>query len=394
MTLANAHALFCGLKAEPSFLANLTIPDVDRAGLMQAKKEVRAALRAAAAQIPLQDEYWQDSYARLVKRQDRPVVQVKFMTQGSFAYHTINAPAQVPQQEIDLDDGMYVPVRFLENGEPALAAKGLFTFAESALAPLCRANGWVLDRTKQSCVRVKLWPGAHIDLPIYSIPQDRFEAITENLQKSMTVSLMARDAMPVGWRLPSDKIMLAQRDGTWLHSDPQQLHDWVNARYERYGPVYRRLSRFFKGWRDYTWEKSPLSSLCIMCAIDVALREMNGLPADNRDDELVMGIAKRLPDIFSGHVVNPVINNLCINEWDDAARQEIVSASRVLRDKMVSALEHTGDAELVVRKLREKFGERLPYRPDSVKIASKIEAIQRAPAATVAAPRVIASTSG
>lgn len=394
MTLANAHALFCGLKAESSYLANLTIPDKDRAGLMEARQKVRAALREAAKQIPMQDEYWQDSFARQVRRQDRPVIEVKFMTQGSFAYGTINAPAQVPEQEIDLDDGMYVPVRFLENGEPALAAKGLYTFVEAALLPLCRANGWTLDRTKKNCARVKLWPGAHIDLPIYSIPQDRFEAITESLQHSFASSMMARDSMPVGWRLPSDKIMLAQRDGTWLHSDPQQLHDWVKARSERYGPVYRRLSRFFKGWRDYTWVKSPLSSLCLMCAVDLALRELDGFPTESRDDELLMEIAKRLPDIFSGHVANPVINHLCINEWSDEARQEIVGAAQVLRDQMVSALEYTGDAEQVVHKLREKFGERMPYRPDSVKIASKIEAIQRAPAATVAAPRIIPSTSG
>ena len=396
MTLANAHSLFCGLKAEPSFLSNLTVEDQEKANLMAARQEVRTTLKAAASQIAVQDDYWQPDYARRVGWRNRLAIQVKFMTQGSFAYGTLNAPAHVPKQEIDLDDGMYVPVEFLD-GQPALAAKGLFAFVEAALAPLCRARGWTLDTSKDTCVRVKLWAGAHIDLPIYSMPRDRFETITESVEKSIASASFARDSMTETWRLPPDQIMLAQRDGTWLQSDPQQLHDWVKGRSDRYGPVYRRLCRFFKGWRDFTWQKSVLSSLCVMCAVDVALRDMGqagGFPTESRDDELLMEIAKRLPGIFSGKVENPVIKNLCLNEWDVADRRAIVHAAEGLRDEMISALERTGDAEMVVRKLRETFGSRIPYRPDSVKIASRIAAIKSAPAATVAAPSIIASTSG
>lgn len=394
MTLANAHALFCGLKSEPSYLANLTIGETERGGLMAARQQIRAALKAAASLIPVRDDYWQDSYARQVSARNRPVIQIKFMTQGSFAYGTINAPAQVPHQEIDLDDGMYVPVSFLENGEPALAAKGLFQFVEAALAPLCQSNRWTLDMSKNNCVRVKLWPGAHIDIPIYSIPEDRFEQIVEAAYKNSTSAVFARDSMSPVWRLPSNQIMLAQRDGTWLQSDPQQLHDWVKGRVDRYGAVYRRLCRFFKGWRDYEWVKSPLSSLCIMCAVDEALRRMNGYPTESRDDELVMEVAKLLPEIFSNKVANPVIQHLCLNEWSDEDRMQIIGAAAALREEMVSALEQTGHADLVVQKLRKRFGERVPYRPDAVKINSRIEAVRQAPAARVAAPVVIASTSG
>jgi len=358
---------------------------------MAARREIRTALKAAAAGLAMHDEYWQDSsYSNWRKR---PSIEIKFMTQGSFAYGTINAPAQSPHQEIDLDDGMYVPVDFLSNGKPALAAKGLFAFVESALADLCQARNWRLAE-KPNCVRVKLWPGAHIDIPIYSIPQDRFVAIKESLEKSHTAAFSARDSATVSWRLPSDKIMLAQRDGTWLQSDPQQLHDWVNSRSERYGPVYKRLCRFFKGWRDYAWVKSPLSSLCIMCAIDKALQRLPALPSEDRDDALVLEVAKALPDLFKGEIENPVLDHLCINGWEDHDRKEIVAAASELRDEMQSALERTGDAELVVKKLRNKFGERIPYRPDSIKMASKIAAVVAAPASSVAAPSVIATTSG
>lgn len=393
MTLANAHALFCGLRTDPSYLASLEVSNDEKSRLLDARKDIRAALKAAADQIPRFDDYWQDSYRARVSWRDRPSVVIKFMTQGSFAYRTLNDPAQKPAQEIDLDDGMYVPVQFLENGEPALAAKGLFKFVDSVLGELCRVKGWKLDPTKSCCARVKLWPGAHVDIPIYSIPQDRFAQLSKNLEDAGMASF-AQDSVRGGWKLPSDQIMLAQRDGGWVQSDPQLMHDWVEERSERYGPVFRRLSRFFKGWRDFTWEKSTLSSLCLMHAIDMALAQLDGLPGNDRDDELVLEVARRLPDMLTGKVANPVLRHLCINEWDSDNRAVIVAGARALFSEMDAALESTGDAEQVVRKLQNRFGGRIPYRPDAVKIASQISAVQKAAAATVAAPLVIASTSG
>jgi len=393
VTLANAHALFCGLKAQPSYLANLAIDEEDRAGLMEARKQIRATLKAAATGLSVKDEYWQPGYAAHTTWKSRPVVEVKFMTQGSFAYGTINAPAQIPQQEIDLDDGMYVPVEFLMNGEPALAARGLFLFVETALAPVVARNGWELAE-KPNCVRIKLWPGAHIDIPMYSIPRDRFTVLKEALDSAHTSFSEVRESLSNSWRLPSDKIMLAQRDGTWIQSDPQQLHDWVNSRADRYGPVYKRLSRFFKGWRDYTWDKCVLSSLCIMCAVDVALQQLDGFPTEERDDVLVLEVAKRLPDILRNDVKNPVLTELCINEWSEQHRAEIVAAAQHLKEELESALERTGDAERVVQKLRNKFGERLPYRPEAIRMVSTIAAIQAAKPAFAAMPKIIPSTSG
>jgi hypothetical protein len=399
MTLANAHALFSGLKSEPSYLAHLTIDEQERKGLMDARRQIRAALKDAAKALTFSDDYWQDPHTRQVMARNSAMIAIKFMTQGSFAYKTINAPAQKPKQEIDLDDGMYVPVHFLSNGEPALAAKGLFRFVEQTLLALCRENGWALDTSKDNCVRVKLWLGAHVDIPIYSVPEDQFEKIIESIALEKLafadgLQAMARDAKPRLKRLPTDKIMLAQRDGTWIHSDPKQLHDWVMGRVERYGAVYVRLCRFFKGWRDFQWVKPALSSICIMCAVDEALRRLNGYPTDLRDDELIMNVAKLLPDILGGSVPNPVIKTSCLNTWDDDVKADILARVNVLRDEMVTALEHTGDARIVVETLRRKFGERIPYRPDAVKINSKIDAIRRAPAATVAAPVIIPSTSG
>jgi hypothetical protein len=396
-TLANAHALFCGLKLEASYLARLDIGDTARGNLMAARAKARAALKLAANKIRFEDRYWRDEWHSAARRAMRGPVEVKFMTQGSFAYKTINDPPQ-SRQEIDLDDGMYVPVEFLDSGEPALVAKLLFDFVVETLKPLARTEGWTGVESKPNCVRIKLWPGAHLDIPIYSVPRERFSQIKEAATASFASAFdraMLRDST---YRLPSDKIMLAREDGSWIQSDPQRLQDWVDGRVDQYGPVFRRLCRFFKGWRDYEWLDCGLSSLCLMRAVDVALQQycndQGALPGEERDDFLILEVARRLPDILTGEVRNPVLD-ACLNSWSDDMRRDIVARSNQLKDRMIAALERTGDATEVVRKLRAVFGERVPFRPDAVKIAGpQIAAVVHAQPARNPAPAVIASTSG
>jgi len=146
MTLANAHALFCGLKALPSYLANLTIEDEERKALLDARQDIRTTLKAAASTLLVTDKYWKEGTVYRDSWRRRPAIEIKFMTQGSFAYGTLNVPAHTSHQEIDLDDGMYVPVDFLENGQPALVAKALFDFVVEALTPLCNLKGWSISK--------------------------------------------------------------------------------------------------------------------------------------------------------------------------------------------------------------------------------------------------------
>ena len=214
MTLANAHALFCGRSNTPSFLSSLNISDIDRAKLLAARNKIRGILKASADTLLKDDTFWQESSKFRTYRHSRPTsVTLKFMTQGSFSYGTLNIPAQSPKQEIDLDDGMYVPVDFLENGEPALAAKGLFSFVINSLSDVCSQNGWTV-KEKRSCVRVQLWQGAHIDIPIYSIPTERFAALRAAMDSANFADAnISRAHLSSDMRIPSDKIMLAQSDG-------------------------------------------------------------------------------------------------------------------------------------------------------------------------------------
>src|SRR3546814_17898604 len=108
----------------------------------------------------------------------RGPVEVKFMTQGSFAYKTINDPPP-SRQEIDLDDGMYVPVEFLNSGDPALVAKLLFDFVVETLNPLGLPEGWTGVARKPCCLQVKFWPGAHHEFTTHSGPRERFYPIKQ-----------------------------------------------------------------------------------------------------------------------------------------------------------------------------------------------------------------------
>jgi len=392
VTVANAHAIFNGLKSKPSYLAAITVDPEDRKALLNARGLIRSTLKAAFASIVHEEEYWELAYRSNVQKSNRKVVVVKFMMQGSFAYKTLNAPA-IQGQEIDLDDGMYVPVDFLQNGRPALVAKTLFMFVEKALAPLCKAQGWRLAE-KPTCVRVIVGRASHIDIPIYSIPRAQFEELVEKslVADALSNRMVAASAMT---RIPTDKVMLAMRDGDWVHSDPKALEDWVDERIEVYGEVYRRLCRFFKGWRDVTWLKSELSSICLMHVIDIALERLNLEPVEHRDDEMILEVAKILPVILREEVCNPVIKGSCLNDWSPEVRAEIVKEAELLATRMVKALERSSTGSAVIVELIGGFGTRIPDAPDAIKFPeSRIEVIRSAPAAKVAAPKIVSTTSG
>jgi hypothetical protein len=392
--LARANALFVGLRVVASYHQALKVADSKTAQLKAARRDVRNAIRSAGTRIQLEDRYWEADYARK-SILNRPVVAPKFFTQGSFAYDLLVDPCH-PSQQLDLDDGMYVVVDYLQNGQPALVAKMLFEMVEEALGPLCAQRGWELNTSKQTCVRVEIARDAHIDIPIYSAP--RAIAESEELAKAaIAMDHVARRANRVYVELPSDKIMLAHRDGTWQQSDPLTLHKWVEGCAVRYGEDFRRACRYFKGWRDFTWTKCGLTSITIMVAVAEALEQLYSSRRGDGDDRLVYEVAQLLPDILKGDLHNPSLPDqyIVLNNWSDSERDAVVKAARAFADQMDSALKRSPDQTMVVDALRKAFGARIPYRPDVVEILPPITAAVAAIApATVPSPSVKKSTSG
>jgi len=391
--LASAQALFVGSREPKSFHQALQTSPQTKAKLLEARK----AIRDSSGRIRKDDSYWDQTSAAHKSYRVRPDVMPKFATQGSVAYDLLVDPVHTPPQQLDLDDGMYVGVDYLENGQPVLVAKALFRLVEEAVAPLCEARGWTLDKTKETCVRIVLDRQSHVDIPIYSAPRDRLIAMDSVELQTRADSVLVKKAGHHFERLPTNKIMLAHRSGTWEHSDPLALTDWVEACVARYSEAFRRSCRYFKGWRDLRWPKCCLSSIIVMAAIAEALEEMNGAHRDLDDDQLVYEISRRLPGIFERDICNPAFPGAskAFSDWSSEERREIVRAAQVLAEHMHDALKGTGVADLVVDALQQAFGDRIPYRPDLVKILPSIaETVTAEVAAIVPIPKVIPSTSG
>src|SRR3546814_16851897 len=104
-----------------------------------------------------------------------------------------------------------------------------------------------------------------------------------------------------------------------------------------------------------------------MRAVDVALQqycnEQGALPGEERDDFLIVEVARRLPDVLAGEVRNPVLD-ACVNSWSDDRRSGMVARSNQLKDRMIDAIERTGNDTDVVRQTSAHFGERVAYRQD------------------------------
>ncbi|MEX2375435.1 MAG: hypothetical protein WD942_07590 [Dehalococcoidia bacterium] len=118
----NVHRVFTGPVGADHYLAALTLEAEREAALRSARDTCREAIRAGLrnwATVLHESALFEAAIASVTPDTLKP----KFKMQGSFAYRTLNDPAHSPPQEIDLDDGVLVPVSFLnDNGRahPAL----------------------------------------------------------------------------------------------------------------------------------------------------------------------------------------------------------------------------------------------------------------------------------
>ncbi|MDE2466681.1 MAG: hypothetical protein KGO02_23640, partial [Alphaproteobacteria bacterium] len=168
----NLHNVFAG---NGGYLERLRVPRSDDESLRRAREKIREALRSAFREWERhlsRVELFEGARAKSLGNATLP--QPKFRLQGSFAYHTVNDCQQNPPQQIDQDDGVFLPIGFLASKgsvRPAIISKAYFKLVEDALRPLCVREGWRLnpERPKDTCVRVEIGPRTHIDLPLYAI---------------------------------------------------------------------------------------------------------------------------------------------------------------------------------------------------------------------------------
>ena len=411
-TKANANALFQGLKTKTSFTGVITIRGEDKEAklLREARKKIRNALRQQFRNF---GNLINDSRFRLklVAHRDLrlldeakaiSVVDVRFLTQGSYAYDTLIRPAQPEHQEIDLDDGVYVPVPF-RNGSPMFSSDGLFAVIEDALEPLVKSEGWTFKR-KNTCIRVCLTGhNAHIDLPLFAVEDKAFQKLTHLFEDRVGGQIRANKNLNMAFdqqrdiRLSQAQILLADRDTDWRPSDPKAIHDWFEDQVRRYGPVLRRLCRYFKAWRDEVWSKGGPSSLSLMVACVDGFAALEEQPADARDDLLVALVSAKMAARFKEGDLrwNPTKPALDAH-WAPEERDEYASALAGAAKESSKAIFDTFAPELVVARFQNSFGQRFPNAPESVLLSalSQSAAIISSKAETVPMPRVGTSVSG
>jgi len=383
--MANVSKLLHASGATPTFLKHLNVADEHRAHLTESREKIRQRIR--------------ETFASLAKAELGVTVRPKFYTQGSYAYRTINNPAWTPPQQMDLDDGTYLPMTFIQNEKrPSVAAASFFKLVDATLEKLAIQEGWEFVR-KPTCARLVISSIAHIDVPLYAIPDVEFSRLVE-AKMAKTSDGAAIDARAVSvdrWdALPSDCVLLAHRDQDWISSDPRKIHDWFMDAIQIYGPILRRVSRYLKAWRDHNRPHlDEVSSILLMVCAWESFEELGRPNVPSRDDLALLRVAERLPRLLQGPIYNPADGDERIDSrLSDASRQLAITTAQKFDRELTEVIERCFDPHLAIGKLTELFGDRIPDEPSLVDITKAAHAEVRAhPARISAAPAVGKSVS-
>lgn len=307
------------------------------------------------------------------------VPQPRFFTQGSWAYKTLNSPAQHPQQA-DVDDGCYLPMSFVsQTKRPSTAATVFFTAAEAALKPLVAENNWKLVSDKPTCIRIVISAYAHIDIPLYAIPDEEFVTLAKASMElygyaalDEAVIRAERDAWTA---LPSDKVLLAHRECNWITSDPRPVKEWFLGEVDAKGEQFRRVVRYLKAFRDWEWPSGGPSSILLMAAAAPFFEKR-----DRRDDLALLDVVAALPARLRAGVNNPIDESESLTDrFGDAGVEDAAKAFEGFEKVLRGAVDASSTSQACVW-MRGKFGQRFPYEPDRVKVLSVAATIAAAPA--------------
>jgi hypothetical protein len=389
MTKLNLNKL---MGPEEGYLDAIRVPERDQQTLSTAREKIRDRLRYAFrnwSEFVTRSELQESMMAASAGFPKVPVP--KFRIQGSFAYFTANDCQNPPVQQIDQDDGVYLPTSFVTlNGRtrPTIASTAYFKIVESALVTLCKSEGWTLNprKVKNSCVRVEISSRLHIDLPLYAIRDASFEKLVEFAADSVAASVMLRDSAILDERiyreLADAEIILAHRMDGWIESDPRRLERWFKNAIDIYGAPVRELSRCFKGLRDAKFDDG-LSSICIMASVVRAIENLGGVD-QRRLDLAIVAVAREMARLAGRPVANPVFpgdekKNLCAG-WTADYRERVRQLFADAADEIDQAINQTFNKTIAISRARRAFGTRVPDDERLVVLIAPAEVVRSTPA--------------
>lgn len=369
------------------------LPD-QRRHLMECRNKIREHLREGIKQA-----------SKTVLGMDK-MIEPRFRTQGSWAYGTCVQPAHLPPQQMDWDYGVYLPATFWAKHRPKVAARAYFDLVERLLEGLCEDNGWKLlkgDECKDTCIRIEVDCWAHIDIPLYAAPEEKFKLITErlalNFRKSVTLDgvderlEMEIEDESFDWQ-NLEEIVMATRDGEWKESDPGAVSQWFENLLEIHKDQLRRICGYVKAWRDYRWrDGGGPSSILLMILV------ARGFAANPRRDDLVLEeVVAKIAEGLRSSVYEPGIgdgqedfNRLKLSERVKAAEKAAAfrATLRQARSRLYS------ERSFSINDLREQLGDRIPYELDWIEQeAGAADTVRATAPAYVASPRVKSTSAG
>lgn len=387
----------------------LKLPKEREDELRAARDELREAIRSGlkdwTSRFPVTEMVTRDAIVALNQEQidvAEAIGRPKFRMQGSFSYSTVNDPAKgkAPPLQIDLDDGMFLPTRYISRDgslAPSVAAEGYFRAVERLVSEVCEENGWTL-KEKTSCIRVEIDPEAHVDIALYAVPESEFATLVET---AMAQNRVLRDgfaelrdddfASEIYGRLSADQMRLACRDengcGKWIPSDPRKLENWFRDAVRDHGDQVRFVSRYLKAWRDEQ-ELRGLASIALMWAVVEVFENHQGYkPFHGRDDLALLAVARALPDILRQEIPNPVVQGERLDQgWSDTDRQTYVASAARLEEQLQTALIASNNPQVTVHLMLDALGSRFPTDP-SLFVDEATDT-----GAAVAAPEVLTSS--
>lgn len=367
---------FTTVDDEACLLDELELSPERRSWIANARVDVRNCLRTGIPRVLKANGY------------KEVVPQPRFFTQGSWAYKTLNSPAKHPQQA-DIDDGCYLPLSFVaQSKRPSIAAAVFFAAAEEALKPLVEEKGWKLVTDKQTCIRIVIAPYAHIDIPLYAIPDEEFVSLAkvsmEHYGYDSLTEAVNRAEQDVWTALPADKVLLAHRECDWMSSDPRPIKQWFLGEVEAKGEQFRRVIRYLKAFRDWRWSSGGPASILLMAAAAPLFEKR-----DRREDLALLDVVAALPSRLRSGVNNPVEESESLTER--LGQDGVEEAAKAFEnfEKVLRAATDAGNPSQACIWMQKEFGSRFPNTPERAIVVSVAATI----AATIAAAPAIAGPS-
>lgn len=366
----NLHRVF--VDREIGFKKQITPTEQDLNFFNEVKKVVKSHLKTQIKEF--------------LEQQGISGIAPKFRIQGSWAYGTCNLPAK-QGQEMDFDYGVYLPVRAFAGFNPEAGAseqaKNYFEQVELMMEELCHQNDeWELDTpAPASCIRIKIKNNAHMDIPLYAVPDDMFDALEErnDLQLSLdsATTPIQESLNYFEWALEDygirsfaeeslmDKniqmIHMAKRDGEWKESDCELIRKWFAAKLSSLpnkGQQLRAICRYLKAWRDWQFADKSFQPSSILLMI-IACKHYQY--HQSRDDLALLSVLEKL----SNDVRNKVSENIEGHKREDFNRMEEHERAQASQyaDKLYQSFMaslNNSDTTKVLNFITNEWGDRIP----------------------------------